>query len=273
MLLRRLLKKPEMGSWVTLIEFLAAMATLIATLMALKVVPSPFGGPPLGTVSGVIMDAQSGQPVTEATVQLMDNTNQVIAAEAQPDANGKWAEKVKPGSYTIKAVCDGYRPASKSVSVAESKVRVVRLSIAAQPKDAEQSAAGTPAVRTETRIIQASAPSGSGGGSVSEPPQRSTQSAQATSSDAPSSGGADRQIENLMSEAKKLNNAAKYDQAVDKLIQASNLDSTDGRIYALAIKIRLNQPNDAGLADAKSWHEDGMKSATKHKNQVEDAYQ
>lgn len=272
MFLRRLLKKPDMGSWVTVMEMFAALATLVATLMALNVVPSPFGSAlPLGTVSGVVTDANSGKPIPEATVQVIDNTTQVIATESVPDAGGKWSEKVKPGSYTVKAVSDGYRPGGKSVTVAENKIRVVCLEMLAQSKEASQAEAesGSAPVRTvETRIVTAgdSAP-------APDPAAARSSSAPAASASAPAApSGANKQVEKLIDAAKSLNNKDDYDAALEKLAQASDIDSTDGRIYALAIRINLNKPDNLGRSDAKDWYKDGIANATKHKDQIEAAY-
>ena len=267
MFLRRIFKgMPDMGPWVSAAEMLAAVATVAGTLVALRVVPSPFGGPAMGTVSGIVTDVNTGKPVPEATVQVIDSSSQVIAAESVPDAQGNWKEKVKAGNYMMKAVCDGYRPASKTVTVAEGKIRVVRLSILPQPKETAQGGAPQAPTRTvETRIIMSGGGRSSGG---APRPASGSGGGGAASSGAAAPSGVERQVEALIAEAKKLNNADKANEAVDKLCEASNLDPTDGRVYALAVKIRANQGN---WADAKVWYSDGMRDATKHKRQVEDA--
>jgi hypothetical protein len=270
MFLRRIFKGvPDLGPWVSLAELMAALLTLAATLIALGLVPSPFGGAPTGTISGTVTDAKTGMAVPEATVQVTDSTSRVITAESIPDAKGAWKETVKPGSYAVKAVCDGYRPATKTVIVAEKKTRIVRLAIVAEPQGTDQAGSTSTPTETVERVIVSGAPAGGGGGSGGGAPQRASNSEQDAADAASAPSGDNRQVDKLMAEAKKLNNAEKYDQAVDKLTQASNLDPTDGRIYALAVRIRAGQGTN--WSDAKDWYNDGVKYAKKYTDQVEQA--
>jgi hypothetical protein len=256
---------PDLGPWVSIAELVAAVATLIATLMALGLVETPFTAKPAAKVAGVVTDAATGKPLPEASIQIIDNSSRVITAESVPDAKGSWSEAVKPGSYQVKAVCDGYRPAAKNVSVVEGKTRVVILAAAPQPQEAALSDAPVGNIRTIERVVVTGGSSGASAGSslhkAADSDRGSTQAAPAVSS-------TDRQVERLLSEARKLNNADKPDEAVDKLVQASNVDPTDGRAYALAIKIRVSQGN---FPDAKDLYADGVKYAKKHTDQVEQA--
>ncbi len=276
MFLRRIFKGlPDLGPWVAVAEFLAALATLGATLMALNVVPSPFGGSAVGTVSGIVTDVKTGRPVPEAGIQVIDAASQVIASEPVPDAKGGWkTEPVKPGNYVVKAICDGYRPAAKNVSVIQGKTRVVQLALTPRSGQADETAepgSDAPGQTVQTRVVVERSTGGpplrqSGGGGDSDEVVALQESKAATAS--PKQASVEQQVENLIAEAKRLNNAGKSNDAVDKLTEASNLDPSDGRIYALALKIRISQGN---FSDARDWYKDGLASAKKHADTLKDA--
>lgn len=259
MFLRRIFKgMPDLGPWVSLVELLAALLTVAATLIALDIVPSPFRGAPTGTITGTVTDARTGISLPEATVQITDSTSRVIAAESIPDAKGAWTEAVKPGSYAVKAICDGYKPLSKTVIVAQNKTRIVRLAILPQPQETAEASASSAVPRTIERGVAAPAP-------ASQP----AVGAGAQTATAESAPGVDtQQVEKLMADARSLNNADKQAEALRKLQQASDLDPTDGRIYALAIKIDVGKSN---FVDAKDWYKDGVKYAKKYKSELEQA--
>lgn len=263
MFLRRIFKgMPDLGPWVSVAELVAAVATLVATLMALGVVDSPFKGKPGGKVSGVVTDAATGRPLPEASIQIIENTSRVIAAESVPDAKGRWSESVKPGSYQIKAVCDGYRPAAKSVSVIEGKTRIVMLAATPQPQETASAEAPAGAVRTIERVVV------TGGGVPKGAPERAADTGGGSAPPAAAVSSSNAQIEKLLAKARKLNNEGKQDEAVDALVQATNVDPSDGRAYALAVKIRVSQGN---FPDAKDLYKDGVKYAKKHMEQLEEA--
>jgi hypothetical protein len=268
MFLRRIFKgMPDLGPWVSVAELFAAVATLVATLMALGVVNSPFSTP-TGKITGTVTDVKTGKPVPEANVQIIENTSRVTTTELAPDAKGNWSDSVKPGSYLVKAVCDGYRPCGKNVSVIQGKTRIVRLEIAPQTREEAQAAGSSavPVTTVETRIVKTVATSGGGDGASER--SSSSGAASAPVQSASSQGADNPQVGKLLAAAKKLNNDGKQDAAIDKLAEASSLDAADGRPYALAIQIRVSQGN---FQDAKDWYKDGVKYAKRHADQVEQA--
>jgi tetratricopeptide (TPR) repeat protein len=191
-----------------------------------------------------------------------------MVAESVPDAKGKWKEIVKPGDYTVKAVCDGYLPAQKSVPVLENKSRVVVLAIRvltqAEVKAAAQAAAG-PQVKTVAIPVVVSA--GAGGARPSSP-------ASAPSSPAPASAPSQGQSKAALAEqefqlAQQLYNQGKYQDAVDALIRAKDYDPTNGRYYARAILIDIN--NLKNKVDAKDLRDEGLKRAKKNVEELKQA--
>jgi hypothetical protein len=251
MFLKRIFKgMPDLGPWVAVAELFAALATVIGTLMALNVVPSPFGGAPAGKVSGTVTDARTGKPVPEATVQIADTTSAVIAAEAVPGADGRWKanEPVKPGNYTVKAICDGYAPAAKTVSIVASKERIVNLSIRPQTKAEEQAraaggAAPQPAAAAPKIVVIA--PGAGGGG--------------ASASAAPSD---DQKAKAEFEKAKKYQGAGKTGKAREALVAAVQLDPGEGRYWAAYVNLEYAESN---TAQAQDLARDGLKQVTKNK--------
>ncbi|MCL5105261.1 MAG: carboxypeptidase-like regulatory domain-containing protein [Armatimonadetes bacterium] len=268
MFLRRIFKgMPDLGPWVSVAELVAALATVIATLMALKVVPTPFKSP-TGTVSGIVTDVKTGQAIPEATVQIVDAASKVITAESIPDAKGSWKEMVKPGEYTVKVVCDGYHPAQKSVTVAQDKCRVVRLEIEkAQPTRVDSSSAASASSGSSPRnVIVVGGPSRVASSGVAP------SAAPAKSAVAPASGSASsdnvRMARAECAKGKKFANQGKLTDAINAFTNAVNLDPTDGEYYACIIKVDLEMEN---LADAKEWAADGKKNATKNVEKLNQA--
>lgn len=265
MFLRRIFKgMPDLGPWVAVAELGAAMAGLAATLMALGVMPTPFGGAPAGTVSGTVSDSKTGKPVPEATVQIIDAASCVIAAESVPDEVGRWKETVKPGTYTVKSVCDGYRPMGKTVTVAADKTRVVRLVMEPEPKQVPQASAGGAAapVRTvETRVIVGGGPS-AGGGSArrSAPAQDSGGPAPSTASSG--AGKSDQEAQKHFQKAIALQAKGDVNAAVKEAEKAVILDPEDGKIYSLLYQLEIERGNNAAAGD---WAKDGKESATRNR--------
>ncbi|MCL5104664.1 MAG: carboxypeptidase regulatory-like domain-containing protein [Armatimonadetes bacterium] len=269
MFLRRIFKgMPDLGPWVSMAELFAALATVIATLMALKVVPSPFKSP-TGTVSGIVTDLKTGRAVPEATVQIINSSSRVITAESIPDAKGNWKETVEPGGYTVKAVCDGYHPAQKSVTVAQDKCRIVSLAIA--KAQAEMAAGhggaasyGAPTGPTPRQVIVVGGPSHAPSGAartVAAPASSERASASATKSN-------EQLAREEYAKGKKLSNQGKYTEAINAFSNAVTLDPADGEYYACIIKVDLEMEN---LADAKEWAADGKKTATKNLDKLNQA--
>lgn len=258
MILRRIFKGiPDLGPWVSAAEMLAALATVAGTLVALKLVPNPFAAAAQGgIISGIVTDAKTGGPVPEATIQVIDSASNVIAAESIPDAKGNWKETVKPGTYRVNAVCDGYRPTAKCVCVMEGKCRVVRLAIPKAQASASAPAPGPAPVYSGYSAPPSSPRSYSGASDKANPsPQASAKSK--------------RELvgEQLALSARLLENNDTTG-AVDALVKGLEYDPSDGRLYAKIVMIQINEEN---LADAKQWAEEGRQKSKKNLAELKNA--
>jgi len=263
MFLRRIFKNiPDVGPWVSIAELVAAVLTIAAILVGLEVVPNPFVRVASGKISGSVIDAASGEPVPESTVQIIDNESRMMVCESVPDAKGGFTETVKPGGYTVKAVCDGYRPAAKSISVLENKTRVVRLAITkhtpAEAKAAAQSGAAA------TKVVTVTVPVG--GPTV---PKGSPSSAPAASAPA---GRSAKSKEALAQEqyqlAKNYYEQGNLQAAEDACNAAVRYDPTDGRFYATLIRISLQRNNEVA---AKDYADEGGRKAKKNLGLLKEA--
>ncbi|MCX8052354.1 MAG: carboxypeptidase regulatory-like domain-containing protein [Armatimonadetes bacterium] len=265
MFLRRIFKGiPDVGPWVSVAELIAAVLTIAAILVGLNVVPNPFVRVASGTISGTVTDFATGKPVPESTVQIIDNASRMMVCESIPDANGNFTETVKPGAYTVKAVCDGYKPAAKSVSVLEDKRRVVRLAIKQRTEAEAQTDAPQPSTVPTTKIVtvpvavKAENPSGAA---------RSSQSAPQTPA---SSSSTSRQA--LAQEqyrlAKSYFEQGKLQEAEDACNAAVKYDPTDGKFWASLIRINLQRDN---IAAAKDYATEGKRKVKVNKDVFQSA--
>ena len=86
-------------------------------------------GGSLGTISGAVLDAR-GNPVSGALVKILrDGFNEVVK-ETKSAADGTFAARVTPGRYLIRALADGFTPATfSSVEVAPSTELVYRFNL------------------------------------------------------------------------------------------------------------------------------------------------
>src|SRR5687768_10085692 len=93
----------------------------------------------LGTISGAVLDAK-GNPVSGALVRVLrDGFNEVVK-ETKSAADGTFAARVTPGRYLIRALADGFTPATfSSVQVAPSTELVYRFNL--QPAGSGNTAA------------------------------------------------------------------------------------------------------------------------------------
>ena len=264
MFLRRIFKgMPDVGPWVSVAELFAAIMTITAILVGLKVVPNPFVRVSSGTILGTVTDVATGRPVPESTVQIIDNDSRMMICESVPDARGNFQETVKPGAYTVKAVCDGYRPTAKSVSVLEDKSRIVRLAIKQQTaaEAAAEKAAGASATRVVT--VPVAVPSG-GGAAAPGPASRTGGGSQ------PAGKSKEAQVEEQFSLAKQLYQARRYQDAKDACATALTYDPTDGRIYAKLILLNVD-PECENIADAKDWAREGKQNAKRNRDEFNKA--
>jgi len=261
MFLRRIFKgMPDLGPWASAAEMVGAIAGLYATLFALGVAPSPFKSA-TGTISGVVTDLGTGKPVPEATIEVMDNVSRAVVAEPVPDAKGNWKEKVKPGIYTVKAVCEGYHPSEKTASVAEGKTRIVNLAIAAA--QGTQQSPGQASTSYPSPATVAGGPSGL--------PTPHTGSALPHGGQ-PATGTAAKTADQLAAEQYELGrNLAQQENwagAAEAFEKAIVHDPSDGRLYANLIVCCMEQGN---LAAAKDWADEGKKKAKKNLDALEQA--
>ncbi len=83
----------------------------------------------LGTISGAVLDAR-GNPVSGALVKILrDGFNEVVK-ETKSAADGTFAARVTPGRYLIRALADGFTPATFSaVQVSSSTELVYRFNL------------------------------------------------------------------------------------------------------------------------------------------------
>lgn len=82
---------------------------LIADNTAVKFYPAFGTPPPLGTLSGLITDSQSGDPIVDAwAFATAFTTGQTYSF--QSDASGMYAGELCPDDYTVWADKDGYNP-------------------------------------------------------------------------------------------------------------------------------------------------------------------
>ena len=83
----------------------------------------------LGTISGAVLD-RAGNPVAGALVKILrDGFNEVVK-ETKSAADGSFAARVTPGRYLIRALADGFTPATfSSVDVSPATELVYRFNL------------------------------------------------------------------------------------------------------------------------------------------------
>jgi hypothetical protein len=83
----------------------------------------------LGTISGAVLD-RAGNPVAGALVKILrDGFNEVVK-ETKSAADGSFATRVTPGRYLIRALADGFTPATfSSVEVSPATELVYRFNL------------------------------------------------------------------------------------------------------------------------------------------------
>ncbi|HEX8291613.1 MAG TPA: carboxypeptidase-like regulatory domain-containing protein, partial [Pyrinomonadaceae bacterium] len=86
-------------------------------------------GSSLGTISGAVLD-RAGNPVAGAVVKILrDGFNEVVK-ETKSAADGTFAARVTPGRYLIRALADGFTPATfSSVEVSPATELVYRFNL------------------------------------------------------------------------------------------------------------------------------------------------
>jgi hypothetical protein len=92
-----------------------------------------WGGPErrssLGTISGTILDSR-GNPVAGALVKVLRDGLNELVKETKSAADGSFATRVTPGRYLVRALADGFTPATfTSVQVSPSTELVYRFNL------------------------------------------------------------------------------------------------------------------------------------------------
>jgi hypothetical protein len=71
-----------------------------------------------GAVRGTLLDAATGQPIPFASIVLLHLPDSTAAADAQTTEAGVFTlEKLRPGSYVLRANVLGYRVGRREVSL------------------------------------------------------------------------------------------------------------------------------------------------------------
>jgi hypothetical protein len=121
--------------WRTCLALVAALA-VGETAAAAATNAAPAGGPApgerrtsLGTISGAVLDSR-GKPVAGALVKILrDGLNEVVK-ETRSAADGSFSTRVTPGRYLIRALADGFTPATfTAVQISPASELVYRFNL------------------------------------------------------------------------------------------------------------------------------------------------
>jgi hypothetical protein len=117
--------------WRTCLMLLAAFVFSEAGAPA-SASTAPGGAPaagPFGTISGTVLDSR-GEPVVGAVVKILrDGVNEVVK-ETKSAADGKFSARVLPGRYLVRALADGFTPATfTSVQITPQSELVYRFNL------------------------------------------------------------------------------------------------------------------------------------------------
>ncbi len=72
-------------------------------------------------IAGVVTDTQ-GQPIVDVAIAVVESDRPVPAMAPFTDAQGQYLWRLGPGTYTLEAYRDGYRPARQTIRVEEGQV-------------------------------------------------------------------------------------------------------------------------------------------------------
>jgi hypothetical protein len=117
------------SNWRTLPVLLATLALLCAGAMQTRATTVGERRSGLGRISGTVLDSQ-GNPVSGALVKILrDGFNEVVK-ETKSAADGSFAARVTPGRYLVRALADGFTPATfTSVQVTPATELVYRFNL------------------------------------------------------------------------------------------------------------------------------------------------
>jgi hypothetical protein len=84
---------------------------------------------PQGTIQGQVTNAQTGQPLPEATLSVVTGYPLVLGALRTADGDGNYSVPAAPRTYTITASATGYRSTSQQVTVQADATVIVDLGL------------------------------------------------------------------------------------------------------------------------------------------------
>lgn len=116
-------------NWRTVPLLLASLALAGASVQGSTLASGGERRTGLGTISGSVLDSR-GNPVSGALVKILrDGFNEVVK-ETKSSADGTFAARVTPGRYLVRALAEGFTPATfTSVQVAPSTELVYRFNL------------------------------------------------------------------------------------------------------------------------------------------------
>ncbi|MED4051937.1 carboxypeptidase regulatory-like domain-containing protein [Priestia megaterium] len=98
-----------------------------ASAVSISLVPNP------GIVQGIISNEQTGEPLTNAFVRVLDN-NRVIIQEVQTDTTGVYrVEGLSPGEYLLIAVSPNFQRESVGFIIASGDINEVNVALQPNP--------------------------------------------------------------------------------------------------------------------------------------------
>ncbi|HST52433.1 MAG TPA: carboxypeptidase-like regulatory domain-containing protein [Pyrinomonadaceae bacterium] len=117
------------SNWRTLPVLFATLAFLCAGAMQTRATTVGERRSGLGRISGTVLDSQ-GNPVSGALVKILrDGFNEVVK-ETKSATDGTFAARVTPGRYLVRALADGFAPATfTSVQVTPATELVYRFNL------------------------------------------------------------------------------------------------------------------------------------------------
>jgi len=116
--------------WRTPLALLAALVLGGSGLAAASPAGTPGGAATtFGTISGTVLDGR-GNPVSGALVKILrDGVNEVVK-ETKSAADGKFSARVMPGRYLVRALAEGFTPATfTSVQITPATELVYRFNL------------------------------------------------------------------------------------------------------------------------------------------------
>ncbi len=96
------------------IALLTGLITIAGT--AYSVVKYFAVAPDSGQIVAIVQEAKSGQPVADATIEIL-TAREALVATLKPDSAGRLSYTVKEGTYAVRVSRKGYATVTKAVQV------------------------------------------------------------------------------------------------------------------------------------------------------------